>query len=73
MELPMIILGSVFLGLYTLEVLSEPGSTAYNLAVTGTVVIHLFFAFDLLTTLFAEAPWTGEEDGWKGFLGRHCY
>ena len=71
MELPMIILGFVFLGLYTLEVLSEPGSTAYNLAVTGTVIIYLFFAFDLLTTLISEAPWTGEEDGWKGFLGRH--
>lgn len=71
MELPMIVLGFVFLALYTVEVLSEPGSTVFNLAITGTFVIYLFFAFDLLATLIAEAPWSGEHGGWRGFFGRH--
>lgn len=71
MELPMIVLGFVFLGLYTLEVLSEPGTAPYNLAVAGTFIIYLFFAFDLFTTVFAESPWQGNDNGWKGFFGRH--
>ena len=71
MELPMIVLGFVFLGLYTLEVLSEPGSTAFNLAVTGSFIIYLLFAFDLLTTLIAEAPWENKDSGWRGFFSRH--
>ena len=71
MELPMIILGFVFLGLYTVEVLAEPDSTAFDLAVFGTFIIYLFFALDLVATLIAEQPWTGKDDGWKGFIGRH--
>ncbi len=64
----MIILGFVFLGLYTVEVLNEPSSTAFNLAVTGSFIIYLLFAFDLLTTLIAEAPWEGNDNGWEGIF-----
>lgn len=70
-EIPLIVLGFLFLGFYTIEVLGTAGSFWYEVAVIGSIVIYLIFALDLLFTLIAETPWNSTSGGWRGFFSRH--